>query len=199
MTRGCPELELRIARRPQLEQDVVAAIVQLDADDGLRMTAVEVFGEAHHRRQRPHDAAPLAFEIAEALVPPVRRRAAVVAGDQRDDFDLLGLEAAQVAIANQIVRVLVVPLVADVHADVVKQRPVPQPLALAVGEPVRAARAIEQRVGQPRDLMRVFRPVVAPLAELDDAALADIGIPIRLCDLLAMTRDVVEHEAFAER
>jgi hypothetical protein len=35
MSRRRPELQLRIARRPQLEQDVVAAIVQLDTDDGL--------------------------------------------------------------------------------------------------------------------------------------------------------------------
>src|SRR5262245_9191765 len=199
MPRRRPKLQLRIARRPQLEQDVVAAIVQLDTDDTLRMAAVEVFGQAQHGGERPDDATALAFEIAEALVPAVRRRAAVVARNQGDHLDLFGFEAAQIAVANQIVRVLVVALVADMHADVMKKGCIAQPLALAVSEPVRAARAIEQGIGEPRDLVRVFRPVVAALGELDDAALADVRVPIGLRDFLAMARDVVEDETLAQR
>ena len=52
---------------------------------------------------------------------------------------------------------------------------------------------------QPRDLLRVLRPVVAALGQLDDAAAPDVGIAIGLRDLLAVPRDVVEDEAFAQR
>ena len=62
-----------------------------------------------------------------------------------------------------------------------------------------AARLVEQRHRQPRDLLRVLRPVVAALGELDDAAAPDVGVAIGLRDLLAVPRDVVEDEPFAQR
>ena len=62
-----------------------------------------------------------------------------------------------------------------------------------------AARLIEQRDREPRDLLRVLGPVVAALGELEDAAAADVGIAIGLRDLLAVPRDVVEHQPFAQR
>jgi hypothetical protein len=40
----------------------------------------------------------------------------MVPGGERDDLDLVGIEAAQVAVFDQVVRVFVVPLVADVVA-----------------------------------------------------------------------------------
>ena len=123
----------------------------------------------------------------------------MVAGDERDDLDLVGLEAAQIAVLDQVVRVLVVPLVADVDADVVQERRVLQPLALAIGQAVHAARLIEQRQREPRDLLRVLGPVVAALGQLDDAAAADVGVAIGLRDLLAVPRDVVEDQPFAQR
>src|SRR5476649_1238462 len=43
MPRGRPELQLRVARRPQLQEVVVAAVVELEAADRLRVTAVETF------------------------------------------------------------------------------------------------------------------------------------------------------------
>ena len=92
-------------------------------------------------------------QIAVAVVPPLRRRAAVIARDERDRLDLVGLESAQIAVLDQIVRVLVVPLVADVHADVVQERGILEPLALAVGQAVDAARLVEERQRQARDLL----------------------------------------------
>ena len=62
----------------------------------------------------------------------------MVAGDERDDFDLVRLEAAQVAVLDQVVGMAVMALVADVVADVVEQRRVLEPLALAVGQAVDA-------------------------------------------------------------
>ncbi len=122
----------------------------------------------------------------------------MVPRDERDRIDFLGLEAAQVAVLDQIVRMLVMALVADMHADVVQQRRVLEPFALAVGHPVHAACLLENRHREPRHLRRVLRPVVAAFRQLDDAAAPDVGIAIGLRDLLAMARDVVEHESLAE-
>ena len=47
--------------------------------------------------------------------------------------------------------------------------------------------------------VRVLGPVVAAFGQLDDAAAADVGIAIGLRDLLAVPRDVVEHQPFAQR
>ena len=49
---GGPQLELGVACRPQLQQGVVAAIVQLDAGDRLRVAAIEAFGEPQNRGER---------------------------------------------------------------------------------------------------------------------------------------------------
>ena len=138
-------------------------------------------------------------EVAVVLVTPPRRGLAMIAGDEPDHVDFFGLESPQIAVLDQVVRVLVVPLVADVDADVVQDRRVLEPLALAVGEPVHDARLVEQLRRELRHLQRVFGPVVAPLAEFDDAAPADVGIAIGLRDLLAVPRDVIEDEPFAQR
>ena len=89
-------------------------------------------------------------------------------------------------------------LVADVDADVVKDPRVFEPLALVIGHAVDASRLIEQHRREPRDLLRVFGPVVASFGELEDAAPADVGIAIGLRDLFAMPRDVVEDEPFTQ-
>lgn len=44
----------------------------------------------------------------------------------------------------------------------------------------------------------MFRPVVAPLGQLEDAAAADVGVAVRLRDFLAVARDVVEYQPFAQ-
>ena len=122
----------------------------------------------------------------------------MVSGDERDRFDLQWLEASQVAVANQIVRVLVMALVADVDADVVEQRRVLEPLALAIGQSMDAARAVEQRQRQLRDLLGVLGHVVATFRQFDDAAAPHVGVSLRLGNLFPVTRDVVEDEPFAQ-
>src|SRR5260221_7608200 len=54
MTRCRPEFQFRIPRSPQLEQVVVATVVQFEADDGLCVTAVEALCQPKNRRQRAH-------------------------------------------------------------------------------------------------------------------------------------------------
>ena len=84
-------------------------------------------------------------------------------------------------------------------ADVVKDRRVLEPLALAVGQAMNRPRLIEERHRQSCHLGRVLRPVIAALAQLEDAAPPDIRIAIGLRDLLPVLRDVIENEAFAQR
>ena len=152
MPRGGPELQLHIARRAQLHQVVVTAIVELQARDGLRVTAIEALRQPQNRGERANGGPRPPPHRAEALVLSLRRRLPVIAGDERDRLDLAGLESAEVAVGHQVVGVLVMPFVADMHADVVQDRRVFEPVAFAIGEPVNRARLIEQRGRQPCDL-----------------------------------------------
>jgi hypothetical protein len=188
-SRRGPQLELRVAGGPQLQQVVVAAVVELEAGDRLRVAAIEALGETQHRGKRSHRPPHPARQTAESFVLALRLRLAVVARDQRNRLDFVWLEAAQIAVHDQIVGVLVVALVADMHADVVQDRRVLEPFPLA----------IEQREREPGDVLRVLGPVVAALGELEDAAAADVGIAIGLRDFLAVARNVVEDQPLAQR
>src|SRR5581483_7006418 len=166
VTAGGPELELGVAGGPDLEQAVLAAVVELHGADGLLVAAVEALREPQNGCKRSNARAALAAKVAEGVVAPLRCGLTVVSRDERDRVDLLRLEAAQIAVANQVLRVFVVALVADVHADVVQDRGVLERLALTIGQPVNRARLIEQGGRQPRNLVRVLRPEVAALGEL---------------------------------
>jgi len=153
MPRGGPELQLHIARRAQLHQVVVTAIVELQARDGLRVTAIEALRQPQNRGERANGGPRPPPHRAEALVLSLRRRLPVIAGDERDRLDLAGLESAEVAVLHEVVRMLVMALVADVHADVVQNGGVLEPFPLAIGQPVNRARLVEQGDGQPRDVL----------------------------------------------
>ncbi len=72
------------------------------------------------------------------------RRAAVVAGDVGDDLDLALVEGVEHGVGDQVVGVLVVPLVVDRVADVVEEGGVLQPLPLARAEAVERGGDVEQ-------------------------------------------------------
>src|SRR5712692_9116643 len=74
MPRDGPELQLHIARRAQLHQVVVAAIVELQAGDGLRVTAVEALRQPQYRGERANRGPRPPPQQAEALVLSLRRR-----------------------------------------------------------------------------------------------------------------------------
>ena len=194
-----PELELDIAARPQLQQVVVAAIHETQRIEHLRVTAIEAFGEPQARREHFHGLPQVVRQLAVAGVILLRRRAAVVARHEADHLDLLRVEPAQVPVLDQVIRVPVVLLVADVHADVMQQRRVFEPLALLVGQPVHASCLVEQRQRHLLHLRRVLGPVAASLGELDDAALSDVRDAIGPRDFLAVLMDVVEDQPFAQR
>ena len=149
---GGPELQLGVARGAEFDEVFLAAVVHLHARDRLRVAAIERFGEPQNRGQRANGPALLRAERAEVGVRFLRRRLAVIPRDERDDLRFRRLEPAQIAVLDEVVRVLVMPRIADVRADVVQQRRELEPLALAIGQPVDAARLIEDRERQPRDL-----------------------------------------------
>ena len=102
-------------------------------------------GGEREGRQQADDATLRPFQVGVAFVRLLRRALAVIARDEGDDLDLLGIEAAQVAVPDQVMRVLVMAAVADMDADVVQERPEFQPLALARSEAVASGGLIEQR------------------------------------------------------
>ena len=163
------------------------------------MAAIEAFREPENRRERPDGPPAFAAELDIALVFAFRRRLPMVPGHERDDLDLFRIEASQISILDQIVRMLVMALVADVDPNIMQQRGIFEPFTLAVGEAVDDARLVEQGDGEPRHLLRVLRPVVAPLGELEHTPSPHVGIPVGLRDLLPVAPDVVEDEALTQR
>ena len=123
----------------------------------------------------------------------------MIAREERDDLDLFGSEAAQIAVLDQVVGMAMVALVADVHADVVQERRVLEPFPLAIPELVDGPRLVEDREGDLGDLSPVLGPVAAALAKLDDAAAADVGIVLDLLDPRGVAVNVVEDQAFTQR
>ena len=199
MTLRRPELELGVPGRPNLQQPVVAAVVQIETRNRLAVAAIEALCQADDRREDAHGTPRLARQIPEALVASLRRRAAVIPGDERDGLDLVGLEPAQVAVADEVIGMPVMALVADVDTDVVQERRVLEPFPFAVGQPMDAPRLLEEREGEPRDLVSVVGPVGAPLGQLDHAPATHVRVAVGLRDFLAVARDVIEHEPFAKR
>jgi hypothetical protein len=194
-----PQLQFRVTRGAEPRQVVVAARIEIDTSQRLRVAAVEAFGESNHRGECPDGTAQSAREVAIAVVRLLRWGLPMVPRDQRDHLGLVRIEAAQVAVLDQVVGVAVMTFVADVHADVVQQRAIFQPLALAIGEAVHTAGLIEDAQCQTRNLLRVFRPVAAAFAQFDHASPPDVGVALGLADARAVAADVVEHQPFAER
>ena len=134
------------------------------------MAAVQPFGEPQDRREQAHRAAQVGGQARVLRVRFLRRASTMVPRHERDDLDLLRLEAAEISILDQIIRVLVVAGIADVDAEIVHQRRELEPLALSIGEPVDGPRLIEERQRETRHLLRVRCKIVAPFGELDRAA-----------------------------
>ncbi len=153
MPRRSPELELGVARRPQLQQVVVAAIVQLQAADRLRVAAIQTLGEPQNCGKRAHRPPRPAGQPREAVVFALRRGLTMIARDEGDCFDFVRFEAAKVAVLDEVVRMLVMAPVADMDADVVQDRGILEPLTLAIGQAVNRAGLVEERGGQARDVL----------------------------------------------
>jgi len=98
VARGGPQFEFRVTSRAKLQEVIVAAVVNLDCRDALGVAAIEAFRQPQNRGKGPHRAPRPPRQIAEAVVPALRSALAVIAGDERDRFYFVRLEAAQVAV-----------------------------------------------------------------------------------------------------
>jgi hypothetical protein len=122
----------------------------------------------------------------------------MIPGDERDDLDLGGIEPAQVAVLDEVIRVLVMAFVADMDADVMQERAVLEPLPLPVAESVVALGRVEERERQPRDSPRVIGQVVEPLGQLGSHCAAARPGSARPCGCAPGSSDT-EHQAPAKR
>jgi hypothetical protein len=163
------------------------------------MTAIEAFCKPQYRCERANDFPPLWRQLCISRVTPLWSLAPMIAGEKGDGLDLVGLEPAQIAVPDQVIRVLMVSFVADVDAHVVQEGAILEPLPFAVRQPVYGPGLIEQRRRQARDVLRMVGPVVASFGQLDDAAPAHVRIAVGLRDLLPVSCDVIEHEPFSKR
>src|SRR6266542_2087113 len=102
-----PELQLRVTRCPQLEQIVLTAIVQVESSDRLRMAAIETLRQAQDRGERADRRARAPAHVAESVVTAFGCDLTMVARHERDGFDFVRLESAQVAVLDQIVGMFV--------------------------------------------------------------------------------------------
>ena len=143
MARGGPQFELGVTRGFQFQERIVIAILEREARHNLGVTAVEGFSEPEHRCQHADNAPALLRQIRIPLVPVQRHRAPVIPGDERNGLDVPRFEAAKIAVANEVVRVLVMAFVLDVHPDVVQEGCILEPFTLAIGEAVNRAGLVE--------------------------------------------------------
>ena len=111
VTGGGPQLELRVAARAHLEQRVFASIVQFESRDDLGVAAVEALRQAEHGGKGADGSPAPAAETGVLVVTTIGRRPPVIPREEGDGVDLVGLEAAQVAVLDQVIGVFVVTLV----------------------------------------------------------------------------------------
>jgi len=142
---GRPSLEFGILVGLEADRDDLALGPDVHVADDLGVAAVEPLGQAHEGAEESNRGALGLVEILVAFVTLLWRGLAVIARDERDDADLLRVEAAEAAVLDQIVRMPMMPLIADVQADVVEQRAVLEPVTLALAESVPGTRGIEER------------------------------------------------------
>jgi hypothetical protein len=94
VTRRCPELQLRVAIRAQLQQSVVATIVQFETRDRLRVAAVEALRKPQHGCESANRASPFLAEVAVLVVTSLRCGLPVIPRDQRDNLDFFRIKSA---------------------------------------------------------------------------------------------------------
>ena len=156
------------------------------------MLAVERVGDAEDGREAADLAARLLVEIAVVGVARVGRALAVVARDVGDDRPLVRRDAHDVGVLDQVVAVLVVPVVVDVVADVVQHRGGAQEQAVALAEGVHELQIVEELRREPAHLARVrLVEVVAPTearARLEDP----LGLARRVPDVEELVDELLE-------
>src|SRR5688500_12251581 len=117
MSSRCPDLQFRVTRRRQLYHESAGAQSHSQPLDDLGVAAIESFGQPNKSCQHPDNVARLVRKSRELVMRLPRHRLAVIPRDERDRLDLIRCESPQATMANQVVGMFVMPLVADVRAD----------------------------------------------------------------------------------
>jgi hypothetical protein len=120
MSMGRPDLQLSITAGADLQGVLSATSGKPHFLNDLRVASIQAFRESQDACQNPHGLASAGRQPAIFRVRPFRRSPAVIPRHQRNDIDFLGLEPSKIAILDEVIRVLVVARVADVHTDVVE-------------------------------------------------------------------------------
>src|SRR5262245_21532058 len=103
----CPDFELGIALRSHAEQSVLTKIVELDARHNLRMTAIEVRCKSQIGGKRLNRSLPAVSQRAVAIVAATGLGTAMIARNESDCLDFVGLESSQIAVLYQVIRMFV--------------------------------------------------------------------------------------------
>jgi hypothetical protein len=138
-----PDLELRIAGGPDPDDEAPALVLDREPGNDLRVAAVEALGEAHDRAQQSNR---LPTRTRKAPVPSVRLLRGglpMISGDETNHLHFFGFEASKAAVLDEVMGVAMVAFVADVRANIVQERPVLQPLTLALTQIVPPPKAVE--------------------------------------------------------
>jgi len=92
VTDGRPELQLGVPVRPHLEERILVPIMKLYTRQRLRVAAVEAFGQPENRGQCADHASALAGQLGIVLMVPFRCGPSMVARDECQRVNLVGLE-----------------------------------------------------------------------------------------------------------
>ena len=163
------------------------------------MATVQTLGDSEDRCEGAYGPAQRRRKLRVLRMRPFRGATAVIPRDQRHHFDLIWMKAAQIAVLDQVVGMIVMAGKADVATDVVHQRGIFEPFALAVGEPMDRSRLIEERKREPYDLIRVIGVVAAALGEFERAPAPHVRNAVDLRDLASVPTNIIEHQPFTKR
>ena len=125
----------------QAKDDEVVTHKRVEILNPAAAAPVEAVGDPQQCGEFPQAGAVVGSQGGEAGFGRLRVAAAVMAHERGEERDLGGLEAAQLAVLDEIGGVAVMALAGDVLADVVQQRRELEHLAVAVAEPVQRRRS----------------------------------------------------------
>ena len=161
------------------------------------VAAVEAFGHTQQHAEHLHDPLGVVVELRKLLALPSRQCLAVEQRRRGDDVDFGLIEAEQLRVLDEIVRVHAMVGKREKRADVVEHRGVFEQFAFPAAELVQLHRrgGVEEFERQTHDLAGVGLVEAAGPAELEHAAFTE---RVAVHDAARPARHVVDRQAVAE-
>ena len=195
---GAPEIELGVSLGPDTEADGVIADGGFELGDVAEVTTVEAVGDAEDAGELPDEGAAGGFEGDEVGVVFLGEAFAMVAGDVGDDVEFIGGEAFEIAVLDEVARMLVMAAVADVPTDIVEHGGMFEEFALGGAEVGVGGEIIEDSEGELGNFKGMLFVVVAAAAEFNDAAAAGVSYLDAEANFGPVGLHVFDDHAFAE-